>query len=103
MDWTAIANDMRKIRAENEVSVAIRRGATTLTAQAMRIELAGGRSFSLMSDAARQAKTAMFILGEPDMNIEIDDRLNYQGILLQVVFIQPERHAFTIAEAIAVK
>lgn len=102
MNWTAIAEDMRRIRAENEVSVVIRRGGTSLAAQAMRIELAGGRAFSLVSDAARQAKTAMFILGEPDMDIEVDDRLNYQGVLLQVVFIQPERHAFTIAEAVAV-
>jgi len=103
MDWTSIANDMRKVRAENEVSLQIRRGATTLSAQLMRIEYAGGRAFRLQSDAARAAQQAMFILGEPDMNIAIDDRLNYQGILLQVVFIQPNRLAFTIAEAIAVK
>ncbi len=103
IDWTSIAEDMRKIRGENEVSLAIRRGSSTLTAQAMRIELAGGRGFKLQSDAARAAQTAMFILGEPDMNIQVDDRLTYQGILLKVVFIQPNRLAFTIGEAIAVE
>lgn len=103
IDWSSIADDMRKIRAENEVSLVIRRGASSLTAQAMRIELAGGRGFKLQSDAARAAQTAMFVLGEPDMNIAVDDRLTYQGILLQVVFIQPNRLAFTIAEAVAVE
>jgi hypothetical protein len=45
----------------------------------------------------------MFILGEPDMDIEGNDRLTYTGILLQVVFVQPNRLACTIAEAIAVE
>jgi len=102
MDWDAIANDLRAVRAENEVSVAIRRGETTLSAQDMRIEYAGSRGFRLQSDAARQAAQAVFILGEPDMDIEVDDRLTYGGILYQVVFVQPNRLAATIAEAIAI-
>jgi hypothetical protein len=103
MNWTKIAEDMRKIRAENEVNLQIRRGATTLASQAMRIEYAGSRGFRLQSDAARAAQQAMFILGEPDMDIEGNDRLTYTGILLQVVFVQPNRLACTIAEAIAVE
>ena len=102
MDWDAIANDLRAVRAENEVSVAIRRGETTLSAQDMRIEYAGSRGFRLQSDAARQAAQAVFILGEPDMDIEVDDCLTYGGILYQVVFVQPNRLAATIAEAIAI-
>jgi len=94
---------MRKIRARNEVSLAIRRGDATLTAQLMRIEYAGVRGFRLQSDAAREAQQAVFILGEPDMNIAIDDRLNYGGVLFRVVFVQPNRLAATIAEAIAVE
>src|SRR3989304_10301983 len=103
MNWPQIADDMRAIRAENEVSLAIRRGASTLTAQSMRIEYAGPRSSRLQSDAARSAQQAMFILGEPDMDIAVGDRLTYPDILLQVVFIQPNRLACTIAEAIAVE
>src|SRR5688572_13317744 len=79
-DWTQAANDMRAIRAENEVSVAIRRGDSTLSAQLMRIEYAGTRGFRLQSDAARQANQAVFILGEPDMNILPEDRLNYGSV-----------------------
>lgn len=103
MNWTQMQNDLRAVRAENEVSVAIRRGAATLSAQSMRIEYAGARGFRLQSDAARQAQQAVFILGEPDMDIAIDDRLTYGGVLFQVVFVQPNRLAATIAEAIAVQ
>lgn len=94
---------MRVIRARNEVSLAIRRGETTLTAQPMRIEYAGLRGFRLQSQAAREAQQAMFILGEPDMDIQPEDRLTYDGKLIKVVFIQPNRLAATIAEAIAVE
>ena len=103
MNWDQIANDMRAIRAENEVSLAIRRGVSALTAQPMRIEYAGSRGFRLQSDAARAAQQAVFILGEPDMDIAVGDRLTYTNILLQVVFIQPNRLACTITEAIAVE
>lgn len=102
-NWTQAQADMRAIRADNEVSVALRRDAITLSAQSMRIEYAGTRGFRLQSDAARSANQAVFILGEPDMNIAIDDRLNYGGVLFRVVFIQPNRLACTIAEAVAVE
>lgn len=103
MNWTQISADLRRVRAENEVSVALRRGDSTVTAQAMRIEYAGARGSRLQSDAARQAQQAVFILGEPDMDIAVDDRLTYGSVLFQVVFIQPNRLAATIAEAIAIR
>ena len=103
MNWDQMAEDLRAIRAENEVSLAIRRGASSLTAQPMRIEYAGARGFRLQSDAARSAQQAVFILGEPDMDIAVEDRLTYTDILLKVVFVQPNRLACTIAEAIAVE
>jgi len=101
--WEAMQSDLRAIRAENEVSLSIRRGSTDLTAQPMRIEYAGSRGSRLQSDAARQAQQAVFILGEPDMNIAVDDRLTYDSFLFQVVFVQPNRLAATIAEAIAIR
>jgi hypothetical protein len=91
---------MRLIRARNEVNLAIRRGATTIAAQAMRIEYAGARGFKLESDAARNAQQAVFILGEPDMDIEREDRLTYNGHLIKVVFVQLNRLAATIAEGV---
>lgn len=99
-DWTQAANDMRAIRAENEVSLVIRRADSSLTTQLMRIEYAGSRGWRLQSDAAREAQQAVFILGEPDMNIQPDDRLTFDGHVLKVVFVQPNRLAATIAEAV---
>jgi hypothetical protein len=94
---------LRLIRARNEVSLSIRRGDTTLTAQPMRIEYAGSRGSRLQSDAARSAQGAVFILGEYDMDIAVEDRLTYGGVLFRVVFIQPNRAPGTIAEAVAVE
>jgi len=103
MNASFYQNRMRIIRARNEISVAMRRGSNTLDAQAMRIEYAGSRGFRLQSDAAREANQAVFILGEPDMDIAVEDRLTYGDILFRVVFIQPNRLAATIAEAVAVE
>lgn len=91
---------LRKIRGRNEVSLAIRRDSSTLSAQLMRIEYAGARGSRLQSDAARAATQAVFILGEYDMNIQPEDRLTYDGHLIKVVFIQVNRIAGTIAEGI---
>lgn len=91
---------MRKIRARNEVSLVIRRGSSSLAAQDMRIEYAGSRAFKLQSDAARAAAQAVFILGEPDMDIQKDDRLTHDGKLIRVVFVQVNRLAATIAEGV---
>ena len=45
MNWDAIANDLRRVRGENEVSVALRRGEEALDEQPMRIEYAGNRGY----------------------------------------------------------
>lgn len=100
MNTSFYQDRMRKIRARNEVSLAIRRGSDSLAEQPMRIEYAGTRGFKLESDAARNALQAVFILGEPDMDIARDDRLTFDGHLIKVVFVQLNRLAATIAEGI---
>jgi hypothetical protein len=100
MDTDFFRNRWRVIRARNEVSLSIRRGSTTLSAQDMRIEMAGPRGARLQSDAARAATQAVFILGEHDMDIQPEDRLTYEGHLIRVVFIQLNRRLGTIAEGI---
>lgn len=100
MNTTFYRDRLRKIRERNEVSLALRRGDTTLTAQLMRIEYAGTRGFRLQSDAARSANQAVFILGEFDMDIQNEDRLTYDDHLIEVVFIQPNRLPGTIAEGV---
>ena len=82
------------------MSLAIRRGETTLVAPPMRIEYAGARGARLQSDAARAATQAVFILGEPDMDIQPEDRLTYEDHLVRIVFIQLNRRFGTIAEGV---
>lgn len=100
MNVTFYRERLRKIRARNEVSLVIRRGASSLSAQLMRIEYAGARGFKLQSDAARSAQQAVFILGEHDMDIQKEDRLTHDGKLIRVVFIQLNRLFATIAEGV---
>ena len=101
--WNEMAADLRAVRAENEVSLALRRGDTTLSAQDMRIEITGTRGFRVQSDAARESRQAVVILGEPDMDIALEDRFTYNNELYRVVFVQPNRLAATIAEAVVVQ
>jgi hypothetical protein len=100
MNFTAMQAQLRAIRAENEESITLRRGDITLAAQDMRIEYAGRQSARMQSDAARQAQQAVVILGEPDMDIAVEDRLTYDGRRIKVVFVQPNRLAATIAEGV---
>jgi hypothetical protein len=100
MDTDFYRDRLRAIRARDEVSLVIRRGATNLASQAMRIVMAGPRGARLQSDAARAATQAVFILGEYNMDIQPEDRLTYESHLIKVVFIQLNRTVGTIAEGI---
>lgn len=103
MNWAKIEKDMRKIRAENEVSIVLRRAGAALTAQSMRVEITGTRGFQVQSDAAREARQAVVVLGEKDMDIKREDRFTINGLVYRVVFIQPNRQACTLAEAVLVE
>lgn len=103
MNSTQMANDLRAVRAENGQDIAIRRGEDELTAQPMRVEMAGGRATQLQSAAAREARLPAYALMEPDADIQKDDRFNWNGLLFRVVFIQPNRLAATIAELVVVE
>jgi hypothetical protein len=103
MNWTAAREQLRTVRGENEQSIVIRRGETPLAAQDMRVEMAGGRASRLQSAAAQEARQAAFVLMEYDADVEKDDRFNWNGLLLRVIFVQPNRLAATIAEAVVVE
>lgn len=103
-DWTRMAEDLRAVRAENEQDIAIRRGSETLEVQPMRVEMAGARAaMNFQSAAAREGRLAAFVLMEPDADIAREDRFNWNGLLFRVVFVQPNRLAATIAEAVVVE
>lgn len=102
-DWTASRADMTAIINDNPTTASFRRSSGTVTSQTFRLEIAGPRGMMLQSDAARQAEQAAFILGAYDMDVQIGDRVTVNDVLFEVVFVQPNRLAATIAEAIVIQ
>lgn len=99
--WTQIAADVEKLIAENPASITIRRGASTLSAQTVRLEMAGRKSpAEPRSDGASQAENEMTILGEAGLDIRRFDRFNDgNGVLYEVTFVHPNRNACVQARA----
>jgi hypothetical protein len=102
-NWSQLAEQLRFVRAQNEVSIALRRGETELAPQPMRIEYVGRHHYRLQTEAARDEQTYVYILGEKDMDIQPEDRLTFDGHLIRVEFIQINRLAATIAEGIVLE
>lgn len=99
----SMEDDLTTIRLENESSIALRRGSDTLSAQSMRVEIAGARAFRLQSDAARESRQAVFILAAKTADIALEDRFTLDGNVYRVTFVQPNKTAATIAEAVLVQ
>ncbi len=102
-DWSRMEADLAEIRGDNEISLAFRRKETTLAAQNVRVAFAGGRAMAMRSDAAKESRQTMFLLGAKDLDVAMDDRFTYQGVVYRVTFVQPNRRARTVAEAVAVQ
>jgi hypothetical protein len=101
-DWLRIKAEMAQVRTDRSVPVEFRRGDLTLDAQEVRIE-AVNRSFRLQSDAAREARVAVVVFGEPDMDVMVDDRFTEADVLYKIVFIAVNRDVDTQAEAVAIE
>ena len=100
--WLRMQDIARKIRRDRSFNVEFRRGDLTLDAQEVRIE-AVNRSFRLQSDAAREARVAVVVFGEPDMDVMVDDRFTEADVLYKIVFIAVNRDVDTQAEAVAIE
>lgn len=98
MDWARARADLLAVRDDNAVSVAIRRGATTLPAQTIRIAQRGG-SRPAATNGAERVAGGVLILGDTDLDIQPGDRLNANGLLYEVIAVRPNRRAATAAEA----
>ena len=90
-DWTAMAADLAEIRADNEVSVALRRGATTLAAQNVRIAQAGRQAAQLATGELEAALIEATVLGGTTLDIAPGDRFTVAGILYEVTAVAPNR------------
>lgn len=82
-------------------SIAIRRGATTLAEQKVRLAPIGrGFARERNSEGAQQDELSVFVIGLPTLDIAVSDRFNDgDGALYEVYFIRPNRQIQTVAEA----
>ena len=101
-DWAAMQADLQAVRDDNAVSITIRRGATTLASQTVRV--AGQQTGRIAtSDGGEQSAGEVTVLGLPTLNIQVADRFTVGGILYEVVYVHPNRRAKTQARAKAVE
>ncbi len=99
-DWLRIQQSMTEIIAMNAVSLALRRGTETLTAQTVRVERKGmGQARTADSAGAEQATGTVMILGATTLNIQPQDRFTLDSRLYEVTLVSPNRKAGTQAEA----
>jgi hypothetical protein len=81
-------------------SITIRRGATTLVAQNVRIERVATQGQPAEGQGTQASKGRVVVVGSLTLNIQPGDRFNDDaGALYQVVMVQPNRRAAVIAEA----
>lgn len=100
MDWGQAAIDLAAVRADNAQSITIRRGATTLAAQTVRIARVGGQGRDVQGDGGRVSTGKVVVLFGTSGNVQPGDRFNDgNGTLYEVVIIRPNRRAAVVAEA----
>lgn len=99
MDWPQAAADLAAVRGDNAQSISLRRGATTLDAQSVRIARMGGGSVE-QDGQTRASKGRVVLLLGIDGDVQPGDRFNDSaGILYEVVIVRPNRRAAVVAEA----
>lgn len=101
-DWAAMASDLAAVRADNAVSVVLRRGAATLAAQSVRLAKLGSGRDAQVGNEAEQSRQWVVVLGAISMDVQPGDRFTSGGVLYEVTAVRPNRRAATMAEAKAV-
>lgn len=98
-DYTQMAADLAEVRGDNEVSVVIRRGASTLDAQSVRVARIGVVGREAEGTGTQQAEGRVVVLGSTSLEIQPGDRFTVSGVLYEVTFVRPNRTAAVVAEA----
>ncbi len=99
-EWAQIRADVMALRDGNAVSLTLRRGATTLTAQTVRVEKSTSQSQRTESQGAESATGRIVVLGDTTLDIQAEDRFTLSGQLYVVTFVHPNRKACTLADAV---
>lgn len=97
-DWTVMQNDLAALRGDNPVSLALRRGNTTLDAQAARVagKFMGRRYDNGSGEESRTTVTLLFAL---NADVMPEDRFTLDGRLYRVTSTRPNRRAAVMADA----
>lgn len=98
-DVAAMQADLLAVRDDNDVSIVIRRGSTTLAAQSVRVARQGGNATRSDGGGTEQFSQRVVVLGAVGLDIATGDRFNAGGRLYEVDFVRPNRVAATMAEA----
>lgn len=102
-DWTQMTNDLAEMRQDNETTITIRRGSSTLEPQAVRIARQGATAAVKDGESSQEVRGRVVVLGSTLFDVQPGDRFNdANGTLYQVVFVRPNRRVAVIAEAEAV-
>jgi hypothetical protein len=98
-DWAALAADFADIRGDDAVAIVVRRGATALPAQTVRLTGTGGQGARDASDGAAEHRDRVLVKGAIDLDIQPGDRFTVASQVYTVVSPADRRAGQTTAEA----
>jgi len=97
--WSdATASRLRALVAQScDQQITLRRGATTLAAQAAALALTLPRD--QRDPSSQAAHASVRVIGAPELNIQAGDRFTWNGALCEVTLVRPDRAIATVADA----
>ncbi|MCX6786833.1 MAG: hypothetical protein NTU85_03430, partial [Candidatus Kaiserbacteria bacterium] len=109
-DWVQMAADLVEVRGDNAVSITLRRGATTVAAQSVRVARLGGPGGPAQGPqgTTQESRGSVVVLGGTTLDIQPGDRFTiartgYSDEVYVVVGVRPNRRAGVMAEAAVVE
>lgn len=97
-DFNQMQADLLVMRNDDPVGIIVRRGSLTLPIQTARVVKASGAR-RMQNATAGETRAGMIVLGDPTLDIAIDDRFSLGGTMYRVTFVRPNRAAATMADA----
>ena len=104
-DFAKMQADLLEVRNDNALSISIRRGATTLAPQTVRIARAGSASGQTVDvGTLEEQQQRVVVMGSVSLDIRTGDRFNdAASVLYEVVAVRPNRRAAVMAEATVIQ
>lgn len=97
-DIAQMQADLAEVRGDNQATIQIRRGNTTLANQQVRVaRLSGGQE--KQSPGSQESRGKIVVLGTLAFDVQVGDRFNANNLLYRVTFVRPNKLAAVIAEA----